>query len=284
MATGPGARSAATGRLVESERAALPRVVGRPHALVRSLLAQPYTGIAPETARHRLLLSATARVSLVVKIDDSPYRPPGFVQGTHDRYAVVDGECARSYLEVGMAPLGAYRLLGQPIDELGDAVVDLQDVFGAQGRRLVELIRDEPTWRGRFALVDRFLMNAASRGPEPSAEVAWAWCRIVESRGTTAIGPVATEVGWSHRRLITRFARQVGLTPKKAARLVRFEHLLAHVTTDRTTPWPVAAVEAGYADQAHMIRDFHAFTGVTPTEYVARRGAKFVQYPGAARS
>ena len=115
--------------------------------------------------------------------------------------------------------------------------------------------------------------------------MAWAWRRIVESRGTTAIGPVATEVGWSHKRLITRFARQVGLdTEEKAARLVRFEHLLADVTTDRTTPWPVAAAEAGYADQAHMIRDFHAFTGVTPTEYVARRGTKFVQDPGAAGS
>ena len=178
-----------------------------------------------------------------------------------------------------MAPLGAYRLLGRPIDELGETVVDLQDVFGAPGRRLVELIRDEPTWRGRFAVLDRFLLNAAERGPEPSAEVAWAWRRIVESRGTTAIGPVATEVGWSHKRLITRFARQVGLTPKKAARLVRFEHLLAHVTTDRTTPWPVAAAEAGYADQAHMIRDFHAFTGVTPTEYVARRGDEIRSRP-----
>jgi AraC-like DNA-binding protein len=126
-------------------------------------------------------------------------------------------------------------------------------------------------------------MNTASRGPEPSTEVAWAWRRIVESRGTTAIGHVAKEVGWSHKRLITRFARQVGLTPKKAARLVRFEHLLAHVTTGRTTPWPVAAAEAGYADQAHMIRDFRTFTGVTPTEYLARSGGKFVQDPGAAR-
>ena len=274
----------ATGRLMESERAALPRVVGRPHPLIRRLLAQPYAGITPDAAPHRLLLSATARVSLVVKIDDSPYRPPAFVQGAHDRCTLVDGECARSYVEVGMAPLGAYRLLGRPVDELGDAVVDLQDVVGTSGRRLVEAIRDEPTWRGRFAVLDRFLMNAAERGPEPSAEVAWAWRRIVDSRGATAIGPVAEEVGWSHKRLIARFARQVGLTPKKAARLVRFEHLLAHITTDRTTPWPVAAAEAGYADQAHMIRDFRAFTGVTPTEYVARRDANFVQDPSAARS
>ena len=279
MATGPGARSPATGRLVESERAALPRVVGRPHALVRSLLAQPYTGIAPETARHRLLLSATARVSLVVKIDDSPNRPPGFVQGAHDRYALVDGECARSYVEVGMAPLGAYRLLGRPIDELGDAVVDLQDVFGAPGRRLVELIRDEPTWRGRFAVLDRFLLNAAERGPEPSAEVAWAWRRIVESRGHDG-DRARREGGRLESQAPHHEVRPAGRAHTEEGRSAgALRALLAHVTTDRTTPWPVAAAEAGYADQAHMIRDFRAFTGVTPTEYVARRGDEIRSRP-----
>jgi hypothetical protein len=121
-------------------------VTGRPHALLARLLARPYSGITAVAPRHRLLLPASARVSLVVKLCDSPYRAPAFLRCADDRFALVDGECARSYLEVWMAPLGAYRLLAMPVTELvGGGVdaadVDVADVFGAAGRLLAEQVR-----------------------------------------------------------------------------------------------------------------------------------------------
>jgi methylphosphotriester-DNA--protein-cysteine methyltransferase len=84
------------------------------------------------------------------------------------------------------------------------------------------------------------------------------------------IGRVAEEVGWSHKHLITRFRRQVGLRPKTAARLVRFDGVLGRLDGRQPLDWGLVAREAGYADQAHLIRDFHQFTGTTPTEFVAR--------------
>jgi AraC-like DNA-binding protein len=145
-------------------------------------------------------------------------------------------------------------------------------VFGADGRRLTEARREQPTWRLRFALVDRFLLTAAQRGPRPSDEVARAWRVLVDTHGTTPIGRIAGEVGWSHKHLIARFTQQVGLTPKTAARLVRLDRVLARVRAGRTGRWDQVAAEGGYADQAHLIRDFRAFTGITPTDYVARVG------------
>lgn len=268
-----------TSWIVEAERSSWPRVAGRPHSLLRGLLAQPYSGFDDGSAPHRLLLPATLGVSLVVKLTDSPHRPAAFLLGAHDRHAVMEGDCASSYVEVRMAPLGAYRLLGRPVAGLGDEVVDLQETFGAHARRLAEAVREAPTWTRRFAVLDRFLLDAAERGRGPSPEVAHAWEAMVAQRGSVQISGLARTVGRSHQHLIRRFTEQVGLTPKKAARLVRFEHVLRSATTGGTT-WERIAADGGYADQAHLIREFRAFTGMTPTDYAGRALTGTPRSPG----
>jgi AraC-like DNA-binding protein len=154
--------------------------------------------------------------------------------------------------------------------ELSGQLVDLVEVLGPEGRRLGERLRETPSWRRRFALLDRFLLGRFDEGPRSSPEVGWAWERLVATGGAVPIAQLATEVGWSHKHLIARFRRQVGLRPKTAARLVRFERVLGRLDERRGLDWGLLAREAGYADQAHLIRDFHQFTGTTPTDFAAR--------------
>ena len=90
------------------------------------------------------------------------------------------------------------------------------------------------------------------------------------TRGAVPIGRLADEVGWSHRHLIARFRQQVGLPPKTAARLVRFDGVWRRLDQRQPPDWGLVAAEAGYADQAHLIRDFREFTGTTPTAFVAQ--------------
>jgi AraC-like DNA-binding protein len=246
------------------ERSQRPHRKARPHQGLRGLVARDYWGVIQPCRRHRLSIPATASVPLVLKICDSPYRPPAFLHGVHDHFVLMDGECAPSYLEILMAPLGAYRLLGRPVRELGDGVVDLESVFGAAGRRLLEAVRERTSWRGRFAAVDAFLLAAAESGPVPAPEVRHAWHLITASGGRAPIGRVATEIGWSHKHLITKFSEQVGLAPKAVARLTRFERALAHANRRPDLAWSHVAADAGYADQPHLIRDFRVFTGATP--------------------
>jgi transcriptional regulator GlxA family with amidase domain len=149
-------------------------------------------------------------------------------------------------------------------------VVDLVDVLGAAGRRLAEQLRETQKWRRRFALMDQFLLRRLARGPRPSREVGWAWERLVATGGAVPIGQLATEVVWSHRHLIVRFRQQVGLAPKTAARLVRFEAVLRRLDERRPLDWGQVAIAAGYADQAHLIRDFRQFAGTTPTKFLSR--------------
>jgi AraC-like DNA-binding protein len=213
--------------------------------------------------------------------------------GPRGAYTAVEGACAPSYLELWLDPLAAYRLLGQPLEELSGHLVDLAEVLGPDGRRLGERLRAAPTWQQRFAQLDRFLLRRLAGGPRPAPEVGRAWARLVASGGRVPIGRLAAEVGWSHKRLLARFRRQVGLRPKTAARLVRFEGVLGRLDERRPLDWGQVAREVGYADQAHLIREFHQFTGMTPTAFVARtsppggdgaRQVNFVQDRVAAAS
>jgi AraC-like DNA-binding protein len=242
-----------------------------PHPLLRPLLPRGYAGFTEATTPRHLVLPADTSVSLVVKLADSRFRPPAFVRGGHDRSWVVDGDCAPAYMELRLAPLGAYRLLGLPMDTLSGRLVDLADLVGAAGRRLGEQLRDTSSWRQRFTLVDQFLLGRLVDGPPPAPEVVWAWRRLVASGGAVAIGRLATEVGWSHRHLITKFRQQVGLRPKTAARLVRFDRVRRRLDQSRAGPldWGLLSAETGYADQPHLIREFRQFTGSTPTQFQA---------------
>jgi AraC-like DNA-binding protein len=116
-----------------------------------------------------------------------------------------------------------------------------------------------------------FLPGRLEIGPRPSPEVAWAWRRLLDSGGAIPIGRLAAEVGWSHKHLITQFRQQVGLRPKTAARLVRFDRVWRRLDQSGGRPeWADLAHDAGYADQAHLIREFRRFTGMTPTQFQAQ--------------
>ncbi len=253
------------------ERARWPRLAAAPHPLLRPLLPRGYAGFTEATTPRHLALPATTWVPLVVKIADSAHRPPAFVMGPHASSWVVDGDCAPSYLEVWLDPLGAYRLLGLPMDELSGQIADLAEVLGDAVRRLAGQLRQTPSWRQRFTLMDQFLLRRLACGPQPSPEVGWAWRRLITTGGRMPISQIAGEVGWSHKHLIVQFRRQAGLRPKTAARLIRLDGVWRHLDQQpERLDWGQVAAESGYADQAHLIRDFRQFTGATPAGYRAQ--------------
>lgn len=82
---------------------------------------------------------------------------------------------------------------------------------------------------------------------------------------------LATEPGCSRKHLTVRFRREFGLPPKLFARILRFDHAVRLLRRDRITRWAELADACGYADQAHLTRDFNAFTGSAPTSLIRRR-------------
>ena len=169
-------------------------------------------------------------------------------------------------LQVRLSPLIAHAVLGAVVADLDGAVVPLDDLWGRQAARIGEQLGDLSSWEDRFAFADAWLARryAAALGVAP--EVAWAWRGIVASRGMVRIEHLAAELGWSRKRLWSRFYSQIGLPPKRAAKLVRFDHAV-HGLVAGEDPAGVAA-DRGFADQSHLHRDVAAFTGLTPATVV----------------
>ncbi|MET9031218.1 helix-turn-helix transcriptional regulator [Nocardia sp. NPDC004168] len=249
----------------------VPRVSRAPHAQLAPIVVRCYAGYSRiAQARERsTIFSATTAVQILVKLDNAN-RPRSFVIGPRVSPLSIDLSTSSEYLEVWLSPLGAYSIFGGAtgyITTRAKTAVDLSDLVGSQGGELTDRIYGEKTWAGRFDMIEGLLLDRTECGPGVLPGVERAWSLLVDSGGTMPIGRIAEEVRWSHKHLIARFTQQVGLPPKSAARIIRFDRVRRRLRRHPHTPVHEIAVDCGYADQSHLNRDFRKFSGITPSEY-----------------
>lgn len=165
-------------------------------------------------------------------------------------------------LQIRLSPAVAHAVLGAS-SELGGTLVSLDELWGRDAVRTQERLREAATWDERFAIAEAALIRRLARGRGIDPEIALSWERMMTGHGRVRVERLADEVGWSRKRLWSRFRDQVGLTPKRAAQLIRFDDA-AHLLAAGHSAARVAA-ESGYSDQSHLHRDVVAFSGMTPT-------------------
>ena len=212
------------------------------------------------------------------------------VRGRHGRGSVVagllpgqvraggwEGEC----LQIRVSPLAAGAVLGAST-ELTGSVVSLDEVWGHHAGRVEDRLRAASSWEERFAIAEAVVCRRLGARRPVDPEVGYAWRRMLSSRGRVRVDGLAGQVGWSRKRLWSRFRSQLGITPKRAAQLVRFDHA-AHLLAAGHAAADVAA-ESGYVDQSHLHREVRAITGATPSAVAAAPWLAIddVAWPGAA--
>jgi AraC-like DNA-binding protein len=182
----------------------------------------------------------------------------GLLAGADLRGHGRDIEC----LQVRLSPVVAHAVLGA-CTELSGTMVALDDLWGRDAARIQERLRAVTSWEDRFAIAEAVIARRHEAGRAVDPEVAFVWRRMMASRGGARVERLADEVGWSRRRLWARFRSQVGLTPKRAAQLVRFDHAAHRLAAGHSAA--LVAADSGYADQSHLHHDVVSFTGMTPT-------------------
>jgi AraC-like DNA-binding protein len=165
-------------------------------------------------------------------------------------------------LQVRLSPAVAYAVLGAT-SELSGAVVTLDDLWGREAERLQERLREAGSWEKRFAIATAALARSLDAGRSVDPEVQFCWDQMTACRGRVRVERLAAEVGWSRKRLWSRFRSQLGLTPKRAAQLIRFDAAAHRLAAGHSVATVAAA--SGYADQSHLHREVLSFTGTTPT-------------------
>jgi AraC-like DNA-binding protein len=247
-------------------------------------------GQAPR--KERILPSGTLELVINLCEDEvrihEPAQPERYtrfsgavVSGTYSNAFICDARQHESMLGVHFKPGGAFPFLGALASELADAHVDLEDLWGQSARELRERLCAAPTPRKRFRIMEEVLATRLPRSPTPHRAVQMALTVFGRADTAATVRDVAREVGLSQRRFI-QFKTQVGLTPKRLGRLLRFQRarLLAEQTEARhrscreptrgapAIDWAQLALTCGYYDQSHLINEFREFSGFSPTEYL----------------
>jgi AraC-like DNA-binding protein len=185
----------------------------------------------------------------------------GFMPGFSATHYSGRQDCIQIYL----TPSGVARILGVPGGELGRQVVDVADVVPQLGEGFLDQLAVQPDWPARFALLEAVLHTLVSRGRDTDPLVDGLWHRIAASAGTIRIGSLVEQSGWSHRRLVTRLRDHVGVSPKSAAAVVRFEHAVHELSAQEMAGGLAElAYRRGYSDQSHLTREVARYAGTSP--------------------
>ena len=255
-------------------------IVRRPAPAGLETLVIGMTGYRERGRRPVMQVEAASLVVPLIISFAEPFRIAlGREPAENDRFgSFTTGLCAKPALirscgsafcvQVDFTPLGAFRFFGLPMHELSDRMVTLGDLSDAPLRSLRERLGEQRGWDERFALLEVHIRDQIERRQPVSARTAWAYERIVATGGRATVARLAQGVEWSRKHLASRFHDEIGLSPKQVARIARFGRARTMAAAGNANGWADIAAACGYADQAHLAREFREFSGATPSAWL----------------
>lgn len=162
-------------------------------------------------------------------------------------------------------PSGFFQLFGLPMHTFTDRAYDARSVLGASIAELESRLTYARNFGSRVDAASAFLVRRISALNFPDGVARLANQMLLE-RGLLSVRAAATRAGLSVRQFERRFLQQVGVTPKRYGRIVRFQEAL-NMRLGTNQNWTDIAQEYGYYDQMHMVHDFRVFSGANPTEF-----------------
>ena len=243
-----------------------------------------FSGAGLPHRRERVMPDGSAE--LVINLDDVPRkrfdrREPhrfqtvrrSWVSGAQPEFILIDVPPQATMIGVHFRPGGLAAFVPMPASELSGQVVETDALWGRDTEALRDAILEAPHLRTRFQLLEHFLrrrLRPASNVPSP---ISAALGLLEADPAVPLIAAVAGRVGLSHKHFIHRFRSEIGLSPKRFCRIRRFQRALRDLQARSSVDWTDLACASGYYDQAHLIHDFRAFSGLTPARYLGQPGA-----------
>ena len=181
---------------------------------------------------------------------------------------LVDCDIIAMRLEPGTAP----SVLGVPAEEIRDGVVDLDHFWGSFVGELTDSLYEARDISTRLRIVERAVAQRVMRRGTVD-RTASAVCAALRDVGGQSVGRIATELGLTHRRVISLARELVGFSPATFRCVHRFRKVISQIHAHDEPRWARIAADAGYSDQPHLNHEFRRLSGLTPVEYAAVRSS-----------
>lgn len=200
------------------------------------------------------LLSKEASINLI-GISDSP--------------AIVDVEVDAPHGNIGIefSPIGAYRFFQLRQSELKNKIFPLTDIFGKSAQVVNERIANAETVSEKIQIIQSYLLNLLSQS-EPDLILDYCLRQIENSKGLVTVIELEKKTGYSSRWLYEKFMEKVGLSPKSLSSVTRFMQFYEASAKNPTADFFKENIYRYFYDQAHFIKDFKRFTGLSPSAFI----------------
>lgn len=216
-------------------------------------------------------------------------QPQHILAGQMNRRIVIAPTGRVDLLGIRFRPAGAAAFLRIPARELAGGVHALDSAAPLLAHALELRVGAHAGTAARVRAAEgalRAAMDGAGPGAAPEIEIAVeaSVAQMVARHGNVSIGSLAAQAGLSRRQLERRFDRWVGLEPKLLCRILRFQRVFRAVAREPRARWVEIAVECGYYDQPHLIREFRAFAGMNPPAFFAQLSEFTAQFTRKGRA
>ena len=246
-------------------RAIVYRVGEQPQTSVEKILPGPETSLWVNLNRDAFRSFASPDQ---ISAGQGNRVPGAMLAGPTSRACLIEFEQGHAHVSVTFALGAASRFAGPSLTEARDELVPLETLWGRSGACLRERLLEARTPAGALDVMETVLVRqlTGTLGPDPAVVAATS----ALSRGAP-VGEVSRDLGLLPRTLRRRFTAQVGLTPKRFARVQRLQRLVRDLDGHAHADWAAVATRHGYADQPHLADEFRDLAGVTPGEYLRSR-------------
>lgn len=252
-------------------------LVRRPHPSLRRYVGDyvgyDFAGLPPgmhlglPSGSLTFIVSISEPLCLYDEALDTDEKYGVLLAGLHLRRTLVRHNGSMTGIQINFSPIAPRAFFGIPAGEVAHHSYDLDVIARPMADELHARVNAASTWGARFNAIDDVLIRAAREIIGLREEVVNSWRHIAHSHGGLPIALVADEVGWSRRHLNAQFNAEFGIGPKDAARVLRYDRARRMILSRGLKIADIAAI-CGYADQAHLNRDFKSFTGISPTTWL----------------
>jgi AraC-like DNA-binding protein len=222
-----------------------------------------YDGYVAEQHKERVL--PDGRFQLIIDLTEGP----GVVTGIRSHYIVIDAAAIHSVMGVVFWPGGARAFFASPADEFANHVVTLDLVWGSSVGGLRERLREALSSAAKFSVLEAALQMRLRKRLELHPAVRYGLKEFQRGPNVRRVLDVTQEAGLSRRRFAQLFREQVGTTPKAFCRIHRFQRVVQQIASGAPVDWADVALASGYSDQAHLAHEFHEFSGLSPSTFLA---------------